>query len=102
LREEREKQAQREVERQAALVGGRRAARPRSKDPAAREERRRTAQLQEIENSIARLEQQLADLATILEHPPADPAEVQRLGREYTRLQDEVDSSLSEWERLQA
>ena len=74
--------------------------RARSKDPGAKEERRRTAQLQEIENNIARLEQQLADLATLLEHPPADPAEVRRLGSEYSRLQDEMDGKLSEWEQL--
>jgi ATP-binding cassette subfamily F protein 3 len=100
LREEREKQAQRQAEQQAALAGGRRLARSRAKDLGAREERRRTAQLQEIENHIARLEQQLADLATVLEHPPADPAEIRRLGNEYSRLQDEMDGKLAEWEQL--
>jgi ATP-binding cassette subfamily F protein 3 len=101
LRQEREKQAQHEAEQQRGLTGGRRATRPRSNDPGAKEERRRIAQLQEIENAIAKLEQQLGDLATLLEHPPADPVEVRRLGNEYTRMQDEMDSQLAEWEKLQ-
>jgi ATP-binding cassette subfamily F protein 3 len=100
LREEREKQAEREAARRAEAAGVRRVAPRRSKDPGAKEERRRTAQLQEIENNIAGLEQQLADLATLLERPPADPAEVRRLGSEYSRLQDEMDGKLSEWEQL--
>ena len=100
LKEEREKQARAEADRQAAAEGVRRALPRRTKDPGAKEERRRIAQLQEIENAIAKLEQQLGDLATLLEHPPADPAEVRRLGNEYTRLQDEMDSKLAEWEKL--
>ncbi|HSR20133.1 MAG TPA: ABC-F family ATP-binding cassette domain-containing protein [Anaerolineales bacterium] len=100
MKEEREKQARREADLQAARAGGKRIASRRSKDPAAKEERRRIAQLQEMENSIAKLEQQLGDLAALLEHPPADPAEVRRLGREYARLQDELDGKLGEWEQL--
>ena len=102
MKAEREKQAIREAERQAALGGVKRPVPRRSKDPGAKEERRRTAQLQEMENSIARLEQKLADLATWLESPPADQIEVRRLGQEYARLQDELDGKLSEWEQLQA
>ena len=89
---------EREAERQAAAEGVRRPIPRRTKDPGAKEERRRIAQVQEIENAIAKLEQQLGDLATLLEHPPADPVEVRRLGNEYTRLQDEMDSKLAEWE----
>ena len=100
LKEEREKEARFDAERQAAIAGVKRPIQRRSKDPGAREERRRTAQLQEIENAIARLEQQLGDLATLLEHPPTDPVEVRRLGREYARLQDEMDGKLGEWEQL--
>jgi ATP-binding cassette subfamily F protein 3 len=100
LKEEREKQARRETERQAAMEGIRRPIPRRTKDPTVKEERRRIAQLQEIENAIAKLEQQLGDLATLLEHPPVDPGEVRRLGNEYTRLQDEMDSKLAEWEKL--
>jgi ATP-binding cassette subfamily F protein 3 len=100
LKEEREKQARREAEHQAAVEGVKRPIPRRTKDPTVKEERRRIARLQEIENAIANLEQQLGDLGTLLEHPPADPAEVRRLGNEYTRMQDEMDSKLSEWERL--
>jgi ATP-binding cassette subfamily F protein 3 len=100
LKEEREKQARGEAERQAAVEGVRRPIPRRTRDPGAKEERRRVAQLQEIENAIAKLEQQLGDLATLLEHPPADPVEVRRLGNEYTRLQDEMDGKLAEWEKL--
>jgi ATP-binding cassette subfamily F protein 3 len=100
MKEEREKQARREADLLAARAGGKRIPARRSKDPAAKEERRRIAQLQEMENSIAKLEQQLGDLAALLEHPPADPAELRRLGREYARLQDELDGKLGEWEQL--
>jgi ATP-binding cassette subfamily F protein 3 len=100
LKEEREKQARGEAERQAAADGVKRLIPRRTKDTGAKEERRRVAQLQEIENAIAKLEQQLGDLATLLEHPPTDPVEVRRLGNEYTRLQDEMDSKLGEWEKL--
>ena len=48
------------------------------------------------------LEQNLADLSTQLENPPSDPIEVRRLGKEYARLQDELDVKLSDWESLQA
>lgn len=100
MREEREKQARREAEQQVALPGAKRPNPRRLRDAGAKEARRRTAQLQEIENAIARLEQKLGDLAAVLEHPPADPSEVRRLGSEYTRLQDEMDSKLREWETL--
>jgi len=72
----------------------------RRKDGAGREKRRRTAQLQEVENKIASLERQLGEIATVLESPPADPAKVMHLGAEYTRLQRLMDEQLAEWERL--
>jgi ATP-binding cassette subfamily F protein 3 len=100
LREDREKQAARQQEA-AAMTDGRTAQRRARKDPAARDERRRLAQIQEIENSIASLEQQLGQLGSALENPPADPAEVARMGAEYARLQGEMDGKLSEWEKLQ-
>jgi ATP-binding cassette subfamily F protein 3 len=100
LREDREKQAARQQEA-AAMTDDRTAQRRARKDPAARDERRRLAQIQEIENSIASLEQQLGQLGSALENPPADPAEVARMGAEYARLQGEMDGKLSEWEKLQ-
>ena len=55
---------------------------------------------QEIENAIARLEKQLGELGAQLENPPQDPHEVTRLGREYARVQNEMDGKLGEWEQL--
>jgi ATP-binding cassette subfamily F protein 3 len=100
LKEEREKEARRAAERQANAAPRAAAPRRRKQNAATKEERRRTAQLQEIENRIARLEAQLGELGALLENPPADPDEVSRLGREYARIQSEMDGKLGEWERL--
>jgi ATP-binding cassette subfamily F protein 3 len=68
---------------------------------AARAERRRKAQVQELENKIATLEGELSQLGFRLENPPADPSKVARLGKDYARVQAEMDLLLVEWERLQ-
>jgi hypothetical protein len=47
------------------------------------------------------LEGQLAELGKQLENPPADPAEVAKLGEEYASVQREMDKKLGEWEGLQ-
>jgi ATP-binding cassette subfamily F protein 3 len=73
----------------------------RSVDPAAKEERRRLAHVQELENKIASLESELSQIGFRLENPPSDPAKVARLGQEYQRIQREMDERLSEWEQLQ-
>ncbi len=65
-----------------------------------KEERRKVARLQELENRIVALETELATIAVRLENPPDDPARVAQLGREYTRLQGEMDALLMDWERL--
>ena len=99
LKEEREKEAARMAalaEEEAVKKG----IRP-SRSPEAKAERRRIAQMQELENQIAELESKLAGLGTKLENPPADPAEVARLGEEYTSVQNEMDEKLNEWERLE-
>jgi len=67
-----------------------------------KEERRKRAQLQQLENQIASLEAKLADLGGKLESPPPDPAKVAQLGNEYERLQREMDERLAQWEGLQA
>ncbi len=72
-----------------------------SRDPAAREERRRIARIQELENAIAGLENRLSELGAQLENPPVDPARVTHLGREYARVQKEMDEKLNEWEQVQ-
>ncbi len=100
MKEDMQKQADRLADAAAAVAPpvARKLSHP--KDAAARQERRRIARLQEVENTVAGLESQLARLATSLENPPADPQEVTRLGQEYARLQSEMDSQLAEWERL--
>jgi hypothetical protein len=55
-----------------------------------------------LENAISDLEKKLAELGAQLENPPADAARVARLGREYARVQKEMDAKLGEWEKVQA
>ena len=66
-----------------------------------KEERRKLAQLQELENTIAELEAKLANLSMQLESPFVKPAEAAKLGTEYERVQKEMDQKLGEWERMQ-
>lgn len=77
------------------------AAAKRITNAALKEERRRVAQTQELENKIAALEDELAQLGFQLENPPADPVKVAHLGRDYARVQHEMDLLLEEWEGLQ-
>ncbi len=67
----------------------------------AKEERRKLAQLQELENTIAELEAKLASLSTQLESPFVKPDEVRKIGTEYERVQKEMDAKLGEWEKMQ-
>ncbi|MGC8856374.1 MAG: ATP-binding cassette domain-containing protein, partial [Anaerolineae bacterium] len=103
LREERERQKARLAASQDGAVQPRRVPAPerRAKNEKSKEERRRLAQLQQLENLITSLEQKLAEVSAQLENPPANASEVARLGEEYTRIQREMDEKLSEWERLQ-
>jgi ATP-binding cassette subfamily F protein 3 len=99
-RVERERLAVLHAVEETKAVSHRVAAR-RSVDPAAKEERRRIARLQELENKIAVLEADLGQIGFRLENPPADPAKVAQLGNEYQRIQLEMDVWLAEWEHLQ-
>lgn len=72
-----------------------------AKNKETKEERRKIAQLQELENTIAELEATLANLGTQLESPFVKPAEAAKLGTEYERVQKEMDAKLGEWERMQ-
>jgi ATP-binding cassette subfamily F protein 3 len=74
-------------------------ARPRSNTPAP-EERRRLARIKEVEGLISTLEANLDILGRKLENPPSDPAKVQKMGQEYVRLEQELDTLLHEWEAL--
>jgi ATP-binding cassette subfamily F protein 3 len=73
----------------------------RAKSKETKEERRKIAQLQELENSIAELESKLASLSTQLESPFVKPDEVRKIGTEYERVQKEMDVKLGEWEKMQ-
>ncbi len=66
-----------------------------------KEERRKIARLQELENKIAELESTLANLGAQLESPMVKPDEVAKIGREYERVQKDMDAKLAEWERMQ-
>ena len=68
---------------------------------AAKGERRRVAKIQELENRIKQFEAELAQLGFQLEHPPADMVKVGQLGRNYARVQYEMDLLINEWELLQ-
>jgi ATP-binding cassette subfamily F protein 3 len=71
-----------------------------AKNRALAEQRRRQSRLEEIESRIAKLEKQLTSLGEQLAEPPPDPSEVQQLGDEYVRRQDELTALMVEWEKL--
>jgi ATP-binding cassette, subfamily F, member 3 len=105
MKEEREKEAERLAAEQSlvsasASSSSRNAKNVRNK--ATKEERRRIAQLQELENTIAELEATLANLGAQLESPLVKPEEAGKLGIEYERVQKEMDKKLNEWEKMQA
>jgi ATP-binding cassette subfamily F protein 3 len=103
MKEEREKEVARLAARHTPTPDSRipniEARRAKSKET--KEERRRLAQLQELENTIAELEATLANLSNQLESPFVRPAEAAKLGTEYERVQKEMDAKLGEWERMQ-
>lgn len=73
---------------------------PPVKKNASSAEKRKRARLEELENTISDLEKQIEVLERRLENPPADPLQVQKLGIEYVRLQEQVTQLLNEWEQL--
>ena len=104
MKEEREKEAARRAAPQAEKIETRNASLEARKTQNAktREERRKVAQLQELENTIAELEAKLANLTSQLESPFVKPAEAAKLGTEYERVQREMDEKLNEWEQMMA
>src|SRR5258708_6011558 len=62
----------------------------RGKRSPARDERKKIAVMQEVENKISALEKELGSLGEQLENPPSDAAEVIRLGEDYARVQQEM------------
>ncbi|MDQ3006137.1 MAG: ATP-binding cassette domain-containing protein, partial [Chloroflexota bacterium] len=103
MKEERRKEEERVAIQQMTTPDSRNpnieAKRARSKET--KEERRRVAQLQELENTIAEFEAKMASLSSQLESPFVKPEEVRKIGTEYERLQKEMDAKLAEWEGMQ-
>jgi ATP-binding cassette subfamily F protein 3 len=101
-----EYRAQKELEREQAKAAATLAsqngnvARKSRSAPLAPEEKRRRSRIKTIENQIADIEAQLAALSRQLENPPADPARVQKLGTDYVRAQNELETCMAEWEAL--
>jgi ATP-binding cassette subfamily F protein 3 len=104
MKEEREKEASRLAAQQVIVSDSRitNLESRKSQNAKMKEERRKIAQMQELENSIAELEAKLANLSMQLESPFVKPVEVAKLGTEYERVQKEMDEKLGEWERMQA
>lgn len=103
MKEERKKEEERKIAQQSLLSNSPISnSQPRkSKNASTKEERRKIAKLQELENAIAELEATLANLGSQLESPFVRPEEAGKLGVEYGRVQREMDLKLNEWERLQ-
>ena len=100
MKDEREKEAA----RMATTIADSRIttpAKPKTQSAKTKDERRRLAQLQELENAIASLEKDLANLSAQLESPLVSASEVVKISREYERIQKEMDVKLAEWEGLQ-
>jgi ATP-binding cassette subfamily F protein 3 len=101
LKEEREKDLARraaiQAERESAVVADTRKAKPSS----SKEDRKKNAQKQELENKIARLEAELSEIGAKLANPPRNAGEVIKLAKEYDRVQKEMDEKMVEWEVLQ-
>jgi ATP-binding cassette, subfamily F, member 3 len=104
MKAEREKEAERLTTQPVEKLDSRNlnAEARKSQNAKMKEERRRLAQLQELENTIAELEAKLANLSMQLESPFVKPAEAATLGTEYERVQREMDVKLGEWEKMQA
>lgn len=103
MKEEREKEAARLTMPQAERIDTRNlnAEARKLQNAKMKEERRRIAQLQELENTITELEAKLANLSMQLESPFVKATEAAKLGTEYERVQKEMDKKLGEWERMQ-
>jgi ATP-binding cassette subfamily F protein 3 len=100
-REDRERLASQVVVEGSERLKKKGSAIKRSMDPTVKEERRRIARLQELENKITTLEAQMAEIGHKLETPPTDTALVRKWGNQYAAFQVEMDQWLSEWENLQ-
>ncbi len=101
MKEEREKEA---VRLSASPIPDSRISVPakrKAQNSGTKDERRKIAKVQELENAIAELEATLSNLSAQLESPLVKPDEVAIIGKEYERIQREMDEKLGEWERMQ-
>jgi ATP-binding cassette subfamily F protein 3 len=101
LKEQRENEIARQNIAEFAAADTHKKDAPKAKSASTKEERQRIAKVQKLENSIAALEAELAEIGTQLENPPKDAGAVVKLAKEYDRVQKEMDSLLAEWEGLQ-
>jgi hypothetical protein len=103
MKEQREKEAARVASQQSSIPQSQNLTNEarRAQNAKTKEERRKIAQLQELENAIAELEARLANLSMQLESPFVKPAEAAKLGTEYERVQREMDEKLDAWEQMQ-
>lgn len=62
--------------------------------------KKRQQRLEALETQITKTEERCAVLARQLENPPADSAQVHRLGEEYTRLHQALEALIEEWSHL--
>ena len=56
--------------------------------------------LESVEQEVARLEKELGLVTRQLENPPRDPHMVNKLGQDYERLKEKLESVLVEWTEL--
>jgi ATP-binding cassette, subfamily F, member 3 len=101
-REERERLAALRSEEDEQANSEEKPVRQKRYSKSSKEERRRIALIQELENSIKDLEFKLAEIGEKLENPPADTALVRKWGNQYSDIQKKMDEKLLEWENLQA
>ncbi len=62
--------------------------------------RKRQQRLEAVEGDISRMEAQLAAITRQLEIPGNDSFRIQRLGQEYSRLQQDLEKKMDEWATL--
>jgi ATP-binding cassette, subfamily F, member 3 len=68
--------------------------------PSKMELRKRQQRLETVEGEIAGMETQLAAITRALENPGNDSFHIQRLGQEYSHLQQELEKKMDEWTAL--
>ncbi len=65
------------------------------------EQKKRQNRLVEIETELQALEKRQAEISSQLETPPDDPGEVLRLGEDYMKLQQKMESLMAEWSHIE-